>query len=113
MKFIIKGTNTFRHYPYMTTNEYYGGGSYVVQHERYAVIRERRDEAKVYSSYERALKGADFLLNKCINISGVQIVPLDSTVCESCGTLLSGPVCANCGAIIDYKIVKWGISNGK
>lgn len=50
--------------------DYIVGGSYIFQHEKYAILTECRKDAKRYSSYNRASAALKKLHTSCVNIYG-------------------------------------------
>lgn len=71
MKYIIKFTDNAG---YVT---YAGEGTYIFQGEKYLIVVERRQEARMYSSKSRAIKAANSYQRTCCNTSGnIEIVTI-------------------------------------
>lgn len=50
--------------------DYIVGGTYIFQHEKYAILTEQRKDAKRYKSYNRASAALKKLQISCVNIYG-------------------------------------------
>lgn len=50
--------------------DFIGNGSYIFQQEKYAVLADRIDEAKRYTTKERAENAYKKLLLSCCNLTG-------------------------------------------
>lgn len=71
MKYIIKITDNTRYAMYV------GEGTYIFQGEKYLVLVERRQDAKLYSSKSRAIKAINSYQRTCCNTSGsIEIITI-------------------------------------
>lgn len=71
MKYIIKITDNTRYTTYV------GECTYTFQGEKYLVLVEHRQDAKLYSSKSRAIKAANSYQRTCCNTSGnVEIIEI-------------------------------------
>lgn len=66
MKYIIKLIYTDGG---IKETDYIGNGTYVVNHNKYAVITQNQNEAKTYSSYKRAENAFFSMRETCYNVA--------------------------------------------